>query len=462
MFKPFYDFGKNIFRNELWVEYIDPVVRWFLLDEDKHTGYLLPQISGSIWECSLAIDFLLRVYVESTDQTLKDVIETKCINTSRWMISCLKSEENAGEKSWDSAPWDTAVALNSLSNCIEFFSKKYTDEEKRQFYESAVQIARWLVSQSSNWKSPDGYLTADATDLSVTLTVLLNLLEHKNVLSIPSDMDLAKSIDDIANMLLQCVEEDNDEGALVLSNWGNLFNVAEVICGLADYYKWNDISDDRKKIVSIAIKEGLLYIESINKSGDSPDINSVADSCGILWCYLKASRAFPEFDHNDIMVFKSLCWLCDSNKVMSDGSFLHSSYVTIFYALSLIEAYDTWKLGNKSTNEVYHLVVWLNPNIEITERAKRLDLELRNKNSEKELLSIKDDVRDGKIYKYTVLTIIVGIIISIIVLQMTGTMTIFEIKINELSTFFEIISISLVLIPTFSKVVFELLKKHYR
>ena len=113
MFKPFYDFGKNIFRNELWVEYIDPVVRWFLLDEDKHTGYLLPQISGSIWECSLAIDFLLRVYVESTDQTLKDVIETKCINTSRWMISCLKSEENAGEKSWDSAPWDTAIALNT-------------------------------------------------------------------------------------------------------------------------------------------------------------------------------------------------------------------------------------------------------------------------------------------------------------------------------------------------------------
>lgn len=464
MVKPFYKFGDNIFRDELWKEYIVPVAQWFMHDK-KPEGYLLPQFSGSVWECSLAIDFLLKLYAHSNvENELKELIKIKVVNTARWLNSTLMQEESVGGMSWDSAPWDTAVALRTLLSCFEQFDTSFTDKEQIVFKEHTISVCQWLLLQSKNWKAPDGYLTADATDLAVTLSVLIAVQKKY-----PSEFSVLEcnyncegSINATAKMLLQCVYEGSAYPVeqYKLCNWGSCFNIGEVICGLCSYISWPKCDETNKKETQDVILAGLKYIEHNQNNGGITD-NSVADSCGITWCYLLASQSVKEYGHDDTMVFRSLCWMCDSNKVLDDGSFLHSSYVTVFYALTLMEVYETWELGKKSTNEVYHFVVWLNPNIETFERAKRLDLELKAKNYETQIDKMKKNEAIAKINRSTFIVVFSLVVLTLIVLQLSGAITLITINFQFLdaSMFFSIIGVALVIIPGAWKISYEFAKQ---
>lgn len=467
MAKPFYKFGDNIFREELWSEYIEPVSRWFMMN-DKLSGYLLPQLSGSVWECSLAIDFLIRVYKQPiAKEELKHLIKAKVVNTARWLIQSLIEEKSIEGMSWDSAPWDTAVALRSVISCFEEFSELFTVDEKKQFKEYTIKICKWLLMQSKNWKAPDGYLTADSTDLAVTLSVLIVVYERFLNIGIPDEIkDIFNSINSIAKMLVQCVTNDidlnGDKNQYNIENWGSCSNIGEVLCALGTYIACPLCTDSDKKEVEYAFLSGIKYIENKQSVGGVTD-DSVADSCAIIWSYLSASQTVQNYGHNDIMIFRALCWMCDSNKVLNDGSFLHSSYVTVFYALSLILAYETWELGKKSTNEVYHVVVWLNPNIDTFERAKRLDLELKVKNYRHEIENSQEELIYNKVKKITLCVFISMVIITIAVLQISKAITLINLNFQLLdrSLFFSILGVALVVIPSVSKLTYSFTKKRY-
>ena len=152
--------------------------------------------------------------------------------------------------------------------------------------------------------------------------------------------------------------------------------------------------------------------------------------------------------------------MCDSNKVLADGSFLHTSYATVFYALSLIEAYETWELGHKPTNEVYHMVVWLNPNIETTERARRLDLELKQKKNSEELSQLKYLVVNRSAIFSTILIVTLLIIVTLIILQACKAVNI-SIEFLDFSLLFSILSVSVIIISGIGKITYEFLKKKY-
>ncbi len=458
--KPFYEFSSNIFRNELFVEYIIPVAKWFMVD-DKPSGYLLPQASGSFWECSLAIDFLLRVSTVEGQHELNRLIEPKVVNTTRWIVDSL-FEEGLDEMSWDSAPWDTAVALRSVINCINQYPNSFTDDEKNKINMSTVKIVRWLIKQGVNWKSVEGYLTADSTDLAVTLSALIRVKEtHNEDYFKQENIEIDAAIKTIVLMLLQCanMEIDKDNSSIKPENWGSVFNIGEVICGLSSYVLFREADDSLKRATQESILEGLKYIEKAQGNGGITD-NSVADSCGILWSYFVTSKAFCEYGHDDIMVFKSLCWMCDSNKVLADGSFLHTSYATVFYALSLIEAYETWELGRKPTNEVYHMVVWLNPNIETTERARRLDLEFKQKKNSEELSQLKYLVVNRSAIFSTILIVTLLTVITLIILHACKAVNI-SIEFLDFSLLFSILSVSVIIISGIGKIAYEFLKKKY-
>lgn len=458
--KPFYEFSSNIFRDELFMEYIIPVAKWFMVD-DKPSGYLLPQASGSFWECSLAIDFLLRINAVEGQHELNRLIEPKVVNTIRWIVDSL-FEEGLDEMSWDSAPWDTAVALRSVINCVNQYPNSFTDDEKNKINTSTVKIVRWLIKQGVNWKSAEGYLTADSTDLAVTLSVLIRVKEtHNEDYFTREKIEIDAAIKTIVLMLLQCanMEIDKDNSSIKPENWGSVFNIGEVICGLSSYVLFRGADDSLKRATQESILEGLKYIEKAQGNGGITD-NSVADSCGILWSYFVTSKAVCEYGHDDIMVFKSLCWMCDSNKVLADGSFLHTSYATVFYALSLIEAYETWKLGCKPTNEVYHMVVWLNPNIETTERARRLDLELKQKRNSEELSQLKYSLVNKDAIFSTILIVTLLIIITLVILHACKAVNI-SIKFLDFSLLFSILSVSVIIISGIGKIAYEFLKKKY-
>ena len=256
--KPFYEFSSNIFRNELLMEYIIPVAKWFMVD-DKPSGYLLPQASGSFWECSLAIDFLLRVSTVEGQHDLNRLIEPKVVNTTRWIVDSLY-EEGSDEMSWDSAPWDTAVALRSVINCLNQYPNSFTNDEKNKINMSTMKIVRWLIKQGVNWKSAEGYLTADSTDLAVTLSVLIRVKEmYNDNYFTRENIEIDTAIKTIVLMLLQCanMEIDKDNSSIKPENWGSVFNIGEVICGLSSYVLFREADDSLKRATQESILEGL-------------------------------------------------------------------------------------------------------------------------------------------------------------------------------------------------------------
>lgn len=424
MVKAFYEFGDKIFRDELWSEYIIPVARW-LLHASELAGYLLPQYSGSIWECSLSIDFLCKLYDQPLiDSELKNMVKVKVINTVRWLANELRDEEDVGGSSWDSAPWDSAVALRSLISCMDKFQKEFTEKEREKYNQAAISVCRWLLIQNKNWKAPEGYLTADTTDLAVTLSVLIMVCQKfpSEYHEMENELSQRESIDAAAQMLIQCVEQSEGNEDFNLDNWGSCFNIGEVICGLSSYILWNEKKEEINIKANKLILAGLKRIESEQQNNGGITNNNVADSCGITWCYLVASKAVGVFEHDDTLIFRTLCWMCDSNKVMKDGSFLHTSYATVFYALSLIEIYETWELGKKPTNEVYHVIVWANSNSEIIERAKRLDMELDIQRFQEETDKFEKRMQEKISVCCVFIVLIMLIIVAIIVIGVTGAL----------------------------------------
>lgn len=425
MVKAFYEFGDKIFRDELWSEYIIPVAHWFLHDSEQ-AGYLLPQYSGSIWECSLSIDFLHKLYDKLLiGDELRELIKVKVINTTRWLIKELRVEEDVDGLSWDSAPWDTAVALRSVISCMDKFQREFTEDERKKFEQVAISVSKWLLIQNKNWKAPEGYLTADTTDLAVTLSVLIMVWKKfpYEYQELENKLSQKESIDAAARMLIQCVDQFEDNSDINLDNWGSCFNIGEVICGLSSYVMWDEGKEEIKGKANKLILAGLKRIELEQNNGGITN-NNVADSCGITWCYLVASKAVGVFEHDDTMIFRTLCWMCDSNKVMKDGSFLHTSYATVFYALSLIEIYETWELGKKSTNEVYHVIVWTNPNSEIIERAKRLDMEQDIRKIQAETDRFEKRVQEKFSICCFMAVFFTSVIIAVVIMGVTGALQI--------------------------------------
>lgn len=462
MAKPFYEFGDEPFIDGLWENYIVPVARWFLCS-DKPEGYLLPQFAGSVWECSLAMDFLLQLADNpNLESDLRKAIMVKVVNTTKWMRRMLKKEADGG-LSWDSAPWDTAVALKSSLSCLEACSESFTEKEKIDFKNDAISICRWLLVQSENWKAPEGYLTADATDLAVTLSTIITVqkLYPAEYSRIEDEVKREESIDAVADMLLQCVSApDSDEvkDAYSLSSWGSCFNVGEVVCGLCAYASWG--SGASADLANRLVLEGIKYIERDQNLGGLDD-TSVADSCGIMWCYVKALGSGVAYGHDDSLLFKKLCWMCDSNKVLDDGSLLHSSYITVFYALFLSEVYRTWELGKKSACEIYHYVVLQNPNFELLERAKRLDLELEMTRKETFANRIQLAHMRRKVMGITLAVVFACIIITLVILQMSNSVTLICPSIADMDSALMIVSIAVAATVGVTTCVHETLIRKY-
>ena len=106
------------------------------------------------------------------------------------------------------------------------------------------------------------------------------------------------------------------------------------------------------------------------------------------------------------------------------------------------------------------MVVWLNPNIETTERARRLDLELKQKKNSEELSQLKYLVVNRSAIFSTILIVTLLIIVTLIILQACKAVNI-SIEFLDFSLLFSILSVSVIIISGIGKITYEFLKKKY-
>jgi hypothetical protein len=68
--------------------------------------------------------------------------------------------------------------------------------------------------------------------------------------------------------------------------------------------------------------------------------------------------------------------VCDEKQILSDGSFLHSTFITNFFVHAVWQVYRTWSLSGCPVQEVYDVALWAAPVRSTPERAKRLSVQV--------------------------------------------------------------------------------------
>lgn len=408
MARSFYNANDILFKDFLWTDYIFPAINWFADNENNcDNTFLLPKSSGSIWECALSVDFVLRSINDHMfgDIALKLDYQNRCLNTIKWMLDSIPDNGN----NWEEAQWDTAITIFVIVKHIELIDDNCSKDEKHNYYDRIQKVIDWLVSRISYWQSDDARYMAGLSDLSQVLLTLISVQDKFSnyYLQIEkrhsSGNDAYNIIDSACRILLQMASKINAtyyNGKEVVTEelicWGDIADSAAILHALTKYYNWKSegiLAGQQKDNanlldkLSICIVKALRFIEVNQAEGHW---GSVANSVVTFHNYMCTVGANKHFDFQDQVVFKALRWVCDCNQTLTDGSLLHSSYVTSFYALSLYEAYSTWDLSNQKISYVYDFTLWLAPNASSEERTRRLMLELQLRDSQQDQENIVD------------------------------------------------------------------------
>jgi hypothetical protein len=410
---PFKELSSSLQEN-LRHAHIPRLCRWLI--GPGPTG-VLAIASGSNWEAALTVEFLLwarNVFEQHNEECeLRGEITRRVVATASHLLSTAKVEEGTGKMaSWDSVTWDTAVVARALlvtaKACpTEFPPTVRTEIDAR--IEAAVQWLIWRFDVWDNVKFPFG--VCDIAQILITLAFLRSvrpdLLKRARrcgyLQSRPSGRVSVESA--IATYLLKeatVVEPSapHADSKEPLLSWGNFFHTAEVLEALA--VSWSvsspaghtvapylpgclrgEFDRELERRQRCAIIAGLRFLETSQLDGEW---GTHVDTMRCLYAYVRASYMLGEQPESHL-VFRAIRWVLDEKQVFDDGSFLHTMFLTIFYAISLREVYDRWDTGKKMMSELYDDVVWASPARTSAERGRRLQAEIerddeRRKNTE--------------------------------------------------------------------------------
>jgi len=428
----FYQFGQSPFRDELLAHFIVPAANWFL--GEKSSAYLLPQISGSHWECALAVEAMFSIFdFDATPPNFDSTMaREKCVQTIRWLISRAESV-GSGRSSWDGVTWDTAICCRLLLKAEKELESSWSAHDKTNIASIRENSVRWLVETAIQWDRDVRY-PAGPPDLAQVLhTLSLMSRSHPELLGkIESEIHLENGegiIDRIARVLLgmeQTQKQQLSDGTIDVSYWVDCFNTAEVIEGLAAYV---DLHKDQCvesnsglfQAVRRSLFSALQYIETNQVDATW---GGVADTCGTLYGYLRVTSMMDGISPQNHSVFQALRWMCDEKQALDDGSFLHTSYVTVFFLMALVEAYRSWKLGYKSGPEVYDIALWSSPAQETVERSRRIGLQIELDDKRLLILDLKHRIRNLNMIFTAVFAFAFQVIILLWILNVMGTMNV--------------------------------------
>jgi hypothetical protein len=387
----FFEVPGRSLREILLDRYLVPAARW--LTGASTSAYLLPQAAGSSWECALAIEYLLNLRGELVHEVaLVDLIPRKISQTARWMLEQRVAEPN-DVTSWESVTWDTAVCIRALMRTVIELPEQFSEAEQAQFAEVSDAGVRWLIERFRAWDTAVMYPYGPA-DIAQILETLLYVNDAAP--DVIAEIDLAVAdeskapwkganvIDEIAAYLVAAKDDlatasaETTTKPEALSFWADCFQSGEVIDCLASYMSRCTRNDTRAQCQAHIIT-GIRYFERQQVDGKW---GSHADTCRALYGYLRATHAIPTAHQEHHVVMKALRWMCDEKQTFSDGSFMHSPFVTVFYVAALWEVYIHWPPSALPIGDVYDLALWSAPVRATEERGLRLGLQIETERLE--------------------------------------------------------------------------------
>jgi len=408
---PFTPFSATL-RDVLRRKYIKKVALW-LLGKDENS--VLAQQGNSVWEAALTIIFLADatdIFAELGEEPeLRDVIRYKSTVVARWLLSKRIVIDGTEHVCWERVTWDTSVVIRALLTSLKKYHDSFSEAEQKEITEAILRATKWLYYRFSQWETQVKYPFGPADVAQIVITILYLAREYPGLYDRilkeyygdqPQDDWAAEIVEYLLHKKTektQTIEISREERKEVLAYyWDDYFSTAEVIEALGLFHQHCHAFPtllDRHKRMLYATKEALIractYCEQEQVDGMW---GSHIDTIKVVYSYVKIRRLIPQrtIGLDDPLIvpeihttFKALRWMCDEKQIFSDGSFLHTMFLTIFYALALVEIYRSWPPAADRVEKIYDDVVWFSPVRTTPERSKRLAAELRNAELQEEL-----------------------------------------------------------------------------
>lgn len=500
---PFKEFDKPL-KEVLMKNYLEPVAKWLVSDRQNT---LLAIEAKSVWETGLSVLFLAEMDDLSQDNSIS--LENRVTTISNWLISKKGTDiiKNAQGQEitiyyWDKVTWDTSVVVRSLLTMLDKYPHKFSDADKSNIIQTTTQSCKWLYYMFLNWDKEVKYPFGPADLGQILTTILLLQAKFPNIY-----IDLCKEFKQesttldiatkIARKLLSIKTEKTNENHQLAINtnhnnteiitfwWDDYFSTAEVVESLALFYVYCNNAEKTNsnllpisdKNIKILIREALvntcIYFEKEQVDGMW---GNHIDTIKVLYSYVRVRDLIPKTNKDDEpiitpevhTVFKALRWMCDEKQIFRDNpndinspkSFMHTMYLTVFYAHSLLEIYKRWDPVECSIAKIYDDVVWSSPTRTTPERAKRLALELDYIE-----LNEKLEVVENKLSGATKLTKIISLMVVsfIVVFFVFGrwskiVTTTFDINFQQQGSSIDIITLFVTLLVISASVVFGINK----
>jgi hypothetical protein len=335
-FAPFVDTLKSILRKK----YIKNVCKWL---KGKHSGGILAEEGNSNWESALTIMvFSAAQKIFESNKEEKEFCEkipSVCAEVGRRLLR-EKVECTPQFVYWDNCTWDTAVVSRALLSIIHLYPEKFSDSEKREILTAVHKAIHWLFMRFEKWEEEVKYPfgPSDVAQILITTLYLKEKFseEYAELLSKYDLRDKQTSIEEQIFMYLIKVRktETRIEGDIEerLSSWGDFFQTAEALDSLVMYYiSLDEINPNQKKLMNEihdVSKEVFRFLE--NNQTETGMWGAHIDTIRSLYIYVKAPKFLDFLDSEPHLVFKALRWICDEKQFFSDGSFLHTMFLTIF------------------------------------------------------------------------------------------------------------------------------------
>jgi hypothetical protein len=435
------------FKDAIYKDYILKSLDWI---ERASGGVAFAQNYGSNWEAAYALQYLLdvrKIALQRNENDCVPKIENMCKTIVAFLLAYTNNitdkekeflDQSSGQlvehndrTNWDSNTWDTSVVCNALLYYIDEIGsgKKSigTDAPLQRIWIVLPNAIKWLFDQFEINRRAYSQYSFGSVDYSRILTLFIYIIKSNNMNTILRAAKLTKvsvinAIHDLADYIDKVKVEEkvsiydelnrtiNDE---MVVNWGDCFITSETCDAVSHYLnflaknKQQNNHDEWVERVYSTLKKVMRSIEARQNSegmwGAHDDtirclssyLSTISELKIFEGTYLSTNGLFKstspswirESDWEEHKVFKAIRWLFDPKQLFSDGSYLHTSFLSVFMFEAFIAIYNHWDFTeNKTLYLIYDEVFWMSPARTTQEKGQVVELEIEQ---ERKLVKIK-------------------------------------------------------------------------
>ena len=424
----------ELFTDALYNEFICKSIKWV---EDSSCGGAFAANFGSYWESAYMLSYLIdvsKIIKERNDAVLDaERVHSMCDSIVNFLI---RPEDQLLITNWENNIWDTSVIANSLLYYVDYFgvdmSNKIPICQKMQKVLPAV--IKWLYDQFTENEAVYSQYSFSVVDYSRILYLFIYVCKssYRAKLLQPVHLKISDIISALHGLAMHIDKSKVVENVLIYSestravsteeivNWGDCFVTAEICEAMSRYLlfliadKANKISshdhDDWVKHMYSSLKRAMRWVEAVQSSegmwGAHDDtirclssyiatisalkeferspFNGITESSGTMAC------GIGESDCEDHKVFKAIRWLFDPKQRFSDGSYLHTSFLSVFFFETFVSIYKHWNFSDgKTIYKIYDEVFWMSPARTTQEKGQVVELEIEREGNRIEIKNLK-------------------------------------------------------------------------